>query len=296
MPDRGKTLRILNSAYRQHSRTWRDFAYCYPVISRRSKGLSIGINLNPDKACNFDCIYCQVDRATPATVRNVEISALGAELSALLDLALNGNLFKEPPFDVLPPDRRAIRDIAFSGDGEPTTYPRFDEAVELAASARRQRGLTDAKIVLITDACYLTRPKVRRALAMMDENNGEIWAKLDAGTQPYYELVNRPNFPLSHVMNNIIDAARTRPVVIQSLWMNIHGRPPPDEEIVAFCGRLNDIASAGGQLKLVQVYTVARRTTEPYATALTEQQLARIVDAVRSSIHTPVEMYPGASD
>lgn len=55
------------AAVRDHTRVYRDFTYVYPVISRRSGGLSVGINLNPDKVCNFDCVYCEVDRKTPAS-------------------------------------------------------------------------------------------------------------------------------------------------------------------------------------------------------------------------------------
>ena len=45
-----------------HPRTYHENKFVYPVLSRRSGGISIGVNLNPDKICNFDCIYCQVDR------------------------------------------------------------------------------------------------------------------------------------------------------------------------------------------------------------------------------------------
>src|ERR1041384_5902109 len=60
--------------FTQHSRSWRENRYVYPVVSRRSKGLSIGVNLNPDKVCNFDCIYCCVDRKTPPVWRDVDRS------------------------------------------------------------------------------------------------------------------------------------------------------------------------------------------------------------------------------
>lgn len=279
-------------AYREHPRHWQNNVYVYPVISRRSKGLSIGVNLNPDKACNFDCIYCQVDRSTPGPTTGVEISALVAELDALLGAAADLSLFRAPPFDALPADQRIVRDIALSGDGEPTTFPRFDEAVEAIARAKRRHGLDAARIVLITDACYLTKAQVKRGLAIMDDNNGEIWAKLDAGTEEYYRLVNRPNFPLKHVVENIIDAARVRPLVIQSLWMKVHGAPPTDAEVNAFCDRLKEIVGAGGQIKLVQVYTIARQTTESYATALDITALERI-GAIVAQAHLPVETYAG---
>ncbi|MBN2562664.1 MAG: radical SAM protein [Phycisphaerae bacterium] len=283
----------INIAHRQHSRHWRNNAYCYPVVSRRSGGLSIGINLNPDKACNFNCIYCQVDRTTPAKVRKVDLAVLKVELEQLLDTAVSQSLFAEAPFDCLGPSERDVRDIAFSGDGEPTTHPRFDEAVRIAVEARRTRGLVDTKLVLITNACYLAKPKVRVALRLLDENNGEIWAKLDAGTQAYYETVNRPNYPLRHVIENITTAARVRPIVIQSLWMRLHDKPPPEGEVHAFADRLNEIASAGGQIKLVQVYTVARRTTEPHATGLSRDDLDRLAATIRARVNLPMKTYYG---
>ncbi|HEX3357989.1 MAG TPA: hypothetical protein VHS31_13540, partial [Tepidisphaeraceae bacterium] len=111
--------------FTQHSRSWRENRYVYPVISRRSKGLSIGVNLNPDKACNFDCIYCCVDRTIPATVRDVDLNLLRDELAHMLDLYTSGDLFRAAPLDQTPDHLRRLNDIAFSGDGEPTAYPQF---------------------------------------------------------------------------------------------------------------------------------------------------------------------------
>jgi len=285
----------LNLAWRLHDRHWRNNTYCYPVVSRRSEGLSIGVNLNPDKACNFDCVYCQVDRRTPSAIRGVNLDDLRNELVALLDRATDGSLYTEAPFDVLPLERRYIRDIAFSGDGEPTTYPRFAEAVRMVADLRRERGLTQTKLVLITDACYLTRPAVREGLAILDANNGEIWAKLDAGTEAYYQAVNRPNYPLTHVIENITDAARVRPVVIQSLWMRLLGKPPSDDEVNAYCDRLNEILAAGGQLKLIQTYSIARDATEAFATPVTNVELDHIAEVVRRRVPVPVAVFYGVS-
>lgn len=283
----------LQRAYQDHARQWQHNRYCYPVVSRRSGGLSIGVNLNPDKACNFDCIYCQVDRNTAPAIRKVDLDIVRDELDSLIQLARDGQLWQQAPFDAVPEQMRVIQDIAFSGDGEPTTYPRFDKAVQLAADLRQQHALTDTKIVLITDACYLTRPTVERGLAIMDHHNGEIWAKLDAGTEAYYQEINRPNYPLQHVLDNILAAARLRPVVIQSLWMRVHGQPPPNEEVMAFCQQLSDIINQDGQIKLVQLYTIARQTTEAYATMLSNGELDDIAAIVRSNLNVPIEVYYG---
>jgi len=267
--------------FTDHSRDWERNTYVYPVISRRSGGLSVGVNLNPDTACNFDCIYCQVDRTRPARIRDVDPIRLESELTAMLQNATSGELFTHPRFANTPQSFRRINDIAFSGDGEPTTCPIFAECVNIAANAKAQLNLPGVRIVLITDACYLTRPAVQSGLRIMDQNNGEIWAKLDAGTQAYYERVNRPNYPLSHVMDNIIATAANRPIRIQSLFMNIDDHPPDDAEIDAYIARLREIIEAGGSITEVQVYTVARQPAESYVTALSDAQVDAITNRVK---------------
>jgi wyosine [tRNA(Phe)-imidazoG37] synthetase (radical SAM superfamily) len=279
----------------RHPRDWRENLYVYPVISRRSRGLSIGVNLNPDAACNFDCVYCQVDRTVPPRVRDVDPERLRDELSQMIDAAITGSLFEDEAFADVPASHRRINDIAFSGDGEPTTCKLFGECVRIAADLKRQSGLDGVKIVLITDACYLTRPDVEAGLAVMDKNNGEIWAKLDAGTEEYYRLVNRPNYPLRHVMDNIIAAARIRPVVIQSLFMRLHGESPPDSEILAFTDRLNEVVAAGGRINLVQVYTVSRRPAEAFVAPLTNDEVDCIVQRVRDRTALPTEAFYGST-
>ncbi len=277
--------------FRHHPRDWRGFLYVYPVVSRRSRGISIGVNLNPDRACNFDCIYCQVDRTGTPRVRHVDVDVLRHELDTLLAAAVDGRLLAEPEFADTPEHLRRLNDVAFSGDGEPTTCPVFAEAVQLAADLKRERCPDQVKMILITDACYLTRPNVIAGLRIMDRSNGEIWAKLDAGTEEYYQIINRPNFPLSHVIENIVSAARIRPVTIQSLFMRVHGRPPPDEEIIAFTDRLNEMRTAGARLDLIQIYTVARPPAQECVTSLSREELDAISRTVKQRTSLPVQSY-----
>jgi wyosine [tRNA(Phe)-imidazoG37] synthetase (radical SAM superfamily) len=280
-------------AFRRHERRWRDNRYVYAVVSRRSRGVSVGINLNPSKACNFDCIYCQVDRNEPPAVRKVDRELMREELDLVLQAERDGSLYSVAPFDVLSEAERGVRDIAFSGDGEPTAYRDFGDAVRIAAEARRKFALADTRIVLITDAAYLKKPGVQAALKLMDENNGEIWAKLDAGTEEYFRAVNRPHISLAAVLDNILDAARARPVVIQTLWFRMGGEAPPERELEAYCRRLNALLDAGGRLKYLQLYTIARLPAEPYAQALTDVELDRIVDFVKARVPVPIETHYG---
>jgi wyosine [tRNA(Phe)-imidazoG37] synthetase (radical SAM superfamily) len=276
--------------FKQHTRHWRQNKYVYPVISRRSRGLSMGVNLNPDTVCNFDCIYCCVDRTVPPAVRNVDLDVVGSELDQLLVLAASGELFNVPPLSATPHDLRRLNDVAFSGDGEPTAFGRFREACGLVANLLEKHGLPDTKIVVISNATLLTRQSVVDSLEFLDRHNGEVWAKLDAGTQAYYERVERTSIPLSRVLANIAAAGRHRPLVIQSLFMKIDGRPPPEEEISAYINRVRELVAEGCRIKLVQVYTTAREPAEAFVTPLDVGTLGRVAEQLRS-IPVAVEVY-----
>jgi wyosine [tRNA(Phe)-imidazoG37] synthetase (radical SAM superfamily) len=278
-------------AWRHHERRWKQNRYVYAVISRRSRGISVGLNLNPNKMCNFDCVYCQVNRGLPPSSQKVNLGKLAEELHRILQAEKDGSLYEDAPFNALAPAERGVRDIAFSGDGEPTIFRRFEEAVRIAADARLHFNLHAAKLVLLTNAACLDRASVRAALNMLDENNGEIWAKLDAGTEPYFRSVNRTHVPLARILENILGAARVRPLVIQTLWFRMHDEAPPDKEIEAYCSCLKGLISAGGRLKKVQLHTIARSPAENYVAPLSNDALDSIASTVKSRVAVPIEVF-----
>ena len=267
--------------FTQHSRSFEHNRFVYPVVSRRSRGLSIGVNLNPDKICNFDCIYCQVDRTRQSETSFVELAGLLDELDHMLGFAASGEIWRHEKFRDTPAELRRLNDITFSGDGEPTTYKNFDEIIARCAELKDRHALADVKMVLITNASMFHREHVRRGLEILDAHHGEIWAKLETGTEEYYKLVERTPIPFRQILDNITAAAQVRPLVIQSLFMRIHGVPPPRAEQAAFCDRLNEITAAGGILKLVQIYTVARQPAESFVAPLTNAEVDAITDLVQ---------------
>jgi len=279
--------------HKRHPRSFRENKFVYPVLSRRSKGISIGVNLNPNKICNFDCIYCQVDRRSEAETKFVEMNRLMEEIDATVDFVNRGEIYKDPSFRDIPTSLRRLNDIAFSGDGEPTTYSNFDAIVDAVANLRCKRRLNQTKLVLITNASMFHHPMVQHSLEILDGNHGEIWAKLETGTEMYYQLVARTKVPFQRILDNIAHAARIRPLVIQSLFMRINDEPPPDAEIDAFCDRLNEITGSGGRIKLVQVYTVARQPAESYVAPLTPNEVDSISDKVVEQTKLLSEVYYG---
>jgi len=286
----------LHPLHTQHERGFEANKFVYPVLSRRSKGISIGVNLNPDKRCNFDCIYCQVDRRTESETRFVETERYFAELDAMLDLASTGRLFDTAKFRDTPEHLRRINDIAFSGDGEPTTYKNFDTLIERSAEIKQAHHLHDVKMVLITNASMFHREHVRRGLEILDANQGEIWAKLDAGTEVYYHTIERTKIPFSQILDNLLSAAQVRPIVIQSMFLRLGGVGPDEAEISAYCDRLNELTAQGGKIRLVQVYTVARRPAESIVSSLTDAEVDTIAATVRSRTGLTAEVYYGNSE
>jgi len=285
-----------NPTIRDHRRQWRNCLYVYPVISRRSRGLSIGVNLNPDKDCTFRCVYCQIDRTVERGLKTVSLELLRRELDLALRVAKSGELWREQRFSKTPEPMRRINDIAFSGDGEPTCYGDFDKAVRIAAECKKRADLAEVKLVIITNASRLDSPQVRRALGILDANNGEIWAKLDAGTEQSFGRINRPqeSITLRKIVRDITDVAQDRPIVIQTLMFRTGAKPPPSDQIDAYCERLGQIVRAGGKIKLVQLHTIARPPAESGISALSDEQLEAIAGRIRLAVPgIVVETYGG---
>ncbi len=282
---------------RDHRRQWRDCLYVYPVISRRAMGLSIGVNLNPEKRCTFSCVYCQINRRIQRNLHHVDIEAVRRELAEAVQAVTSGDIWREDRFAATPEAFRRINDIALSGDGEPTCMTNFDQAVQAAADVRSQFGCEQLKIVVITNATQFGQPQFLRALPRLDENNGEIWAKLDAGTDEYFQKVNRPApaITLDQIVAGIADVARGRPVVIQTLMLRLDGKLPTPEEIDAYCRRLRNIVDTGGRLKLIQLHTIARSPQEAFAATLSKDELNAIARVVRDALpDVAVNTYYGA--
>ena len=263
--------------YKDHRRELDENRYVYAVVSRRARGLSIGVNLNPDKACNFDCPYCQVDRTTPGGPTKVEVPDLAAELEDLLRRAA-ADLWTTPPFDTVAPELRRVADVAFAGDGEPTTPPEFPAAARAAREAR-DRLAPGIPLRLLTNATLLHKDRVRAALAEFDE----LWCKLDAGTEAYFHVVDGTRLPFQRIFDNLLLVARERPIVIQSLFLSLDGIGPSDAEIRAWMDRLREIVAEGGRVDHVQVYTVARTPSDPRCGPLDAARLEAIAASARDA-------------
>ena len=267
--------------FTDHRRSLHENQYVYAVVSRRVNGLSIGINLNPDKACNFACPYCQVDRRVPGGQRSIDVDRLRVEIDGLLGLVRDGTLWTVPPFDTAAQHLRRVGDISFAGDGEPTACPDFEAALATVIEARERHGLKHVPMTLLSNATLFHREAVQTGLGVLHRAGGVIWAKLDAGTEAWFQRVDGTTLSFDRVLDNLSFAAQRYRVVIQSMFHAFDGVGPDDAEIAAWAGRLKAVLAEGGRIEMVQVYTVARAPADSSVVPLSRHRLDEIAAAAR---------------
>lgn len=270
-------------------RDFLDNRFVYAVVSARARGLSVGINMNPDKHCNFRCIYCEVHRNGEVR-QDLEVEAMAHELRQTLALVRGGRLRERPWYRTLPDELLQLRHVALSGDGEPTLSPRFSEALEAVVHVRALCGFPFFKLVLITNATGLDLPHVQQGLKHFTRSD-EIWAKLDGGTQAYVNKVNRSEVPLEKILSNILSLGRQRPVVIQSLFPAINEEEPPLEEIEQYAQRLLELKNSGAEISLVQIYSATRPALNSEFGHLPLRILSRIAQTVRQTTGLRAEVF-----
>jgi wyosine [tRNA(Phe)-imidazoG37] synthetase (radical SAM superfamily) len=261
----------------------RDFLnnrFVYAVISARARGLALGVNMNPDRLCSFNCVYCEVDRRPPLRETKLDVDVMAAELHKSLAFVMAGKLHERPWYSALSGELLTLRHVALSGDGEPTLAPNFAEAVESIVHIRALGEFPFFKIVLITNATGLDRPQVQQGLKHFTKSD-EIWAKLDGGTQSFFNRVDRSGVSLDKVLSNILLVGRQRPVIIQSLFTAINDEEPPALEIEEYAYRLKELKAAGANIPLVQIYSATRPMFHADCGHLPLKTLSHIAHTVR---------------
>jgi wyosine [tRNA(Phe)-imidazoG37] synthetase (radical SAM superfamily) len=262
--------------------------FVYAVISSRAGGLSLGVNMNPDRRCNFNCAYCEVDHDGAPAEKRLVVDVMAAELRRALHEVETGQLRLRPNYQQLPPELLKLRHVALSGDGEPTLAVNFNEALEAVVRVRALGGFF--KIVLITNGTGLDQPEVQKGLGFLTRSD-EIWTKLDGGTQEFLNRVNHPDVKLEKILANILLTGRQRPVIVQSLFAAIQGEEPPLEEIRQYAQRLKELKDGGARISLVQIYSAARPGAKSEWGHLPLRVLSRIAQTVRQHTGLRTEVF-----
>jgi len=266
-----------------HSRDSAGLTYVYPVISRRSGGLSIGINLNPNNACNWRCVYCQVPNLARGAAPGIDEDRLRDELRGLLNDVLQGDFYDRYR---IPDEQRAIKDIAISGNGEPTGCKTFDRIVELIGAVCGEFGLPGKiKLVLITNGSLLHKPLVRQGLKRWSELGGEVWFKADSATAEGMLRINQVSRNPEAVRRNLEIGARLCPTWIQTCLFAFDGEPPSEAERRAYLDFLADLKRRDVPIRGVLLYGLARPSMQsqaPRLSALPAEWLETMAENLRS--------------
>ena len=245
-----------------HSRDSAGLRYVYPVVSRRAGGVSIGINLNVNNACNWACVYCQVANLTRGGPPPVDLPLLERELRGFLREAITGSFLSLQ----VPPAMRHLMDVAFSGNGEPTSAAEFPSAVEIVGKVLTEFGLLDElKIRLITNGSLLHRPEVCAGVRGIGELNGEVWFKVDRATTKGMHQVNGVHLKPETVRENLTRCVALAPTWVQTCYFCIDGIEPDETELEAY---LDLIGTVKGLIRGVQLYGLARPSQQPDASRL----------------------------
>jgi len=260
-----------------HSRDSAGLRYVYPVVSRRAGGVSIGINLNPNNACNWRCIYCQVPDLTRGTAPPVDLALLEKELRGFLHELQHGDFMQR-----VPPGARRINDIALSGNGEPTSAQEFNDVIELIARLKP----ADLKLVLITNGSLIRRENVQHGLRRLAQLNGEVWFKLDRASEAGMALVNDTRTTLDTVRQNLATAIACCPNTwLQTCWFALDGVPPGKQEEDDYLDFLAGVLRDNIRPQGVLLYGLARPSLQaeaPRLSALPHAQLEQFAQRIRA--------------
>lgn len=263
----------------RHPRGERGDSVVYPVISRRARGLSLGINLFPErKVCDYDCPYCEI-----APFSNPGAGLADGDIERELRLFFEGNWF-------LYKKEYKLKDISISGSGEPTLSPRLEEALRAARralgdEAARDGTLSAVPIVLITNSTGFLRPEIVDLLAKFHtEARLDIWAKLDGGTERLHRQLSGSAFGLGEIVDGILAMSRRVPLTIQTMLLADARSGELLFDAEAYASTLAAIIGRGGDIEAVQLYTVARHPRESWVAALSDDAMRELARGLRTSL------------
>lgn len=267
-----------------HSRDSAGMKYVYPVISRRAGGVSVGINLNVNNACNWACVYCQVPNLKRGGPPPVDLDQLENELRCFLNDATTGDfLIKNAP-----PEAQRLVDIAFSGNGEPTSAPEFAKAVECAGRVLQEFNLSEnVKLRLITNGSFLHRPLVRKGIANIGQLGGEVWFKLDRATKAGAERINGIRLAPEKVSASLLQCTELAQTWIQTCYFAFDGDEADKTEQLAY---LEFIKPLSKRIKGVHLYGLARPSLQPEAGKLSKLPLESFLRFARSISSLGIEV------
>ena len=267
-----------------HNRDVSGMRYVYPVVSRRAGGVSIGINLNVNNACNWRCVYCQVPDLKRGSPTPIDMTLLEQELRRFLDYALHGDFMTR----YVAEGDRQLQDIAFSGNGEPTSAKEFPDILIMLEKILLDFNLLGKgqahpiKVRLISNGSLMDKASVLASLKHLARLNGEVWFKLDGGTQAGIARINDVNIKPEAHLQRLRNCVAVCPTFVQTCLFAMDGEPPSEEDTEAYLGLLDQVKS---DLQGVHLYGYARPSYQveaPRISRLPHEKLEAMAKRIRA--------------
>ena len=269
-----------------HNRKTFKGKYIYPVVSRRAGGLSLGINLNTNNACNWQCIYCEVPDLVRGKPDSINLKELEVELDYWLDQIINQSFLNQ-----YTQNKTEFKDIAFSGNGEPTASKQFKDVIKILIKKINEYKLTKKiKIRLITNGSNMSNPNVKEALSLMNNFSREVWFKIDQINEEDVKTINQVNLSKATVKRNLEAALDSSPTVIQTCLFRLNNKLPSNASLDAYIDFLKTYEK---KIKGIHLYSLARlseQSSDYELTRLTEPELESIANKIKL-LNIPTQIF-----
>lgn len=239
----------------------------------------MGININPDKKCTFNCVYCQVDRKKEIENLPVTLDQINEELVLWLNSIREQDGFYKG---------FQLKDISLAGDGEPTLVDLLPDLIRKIIETKNSFNLQDCKIVLFTNGSKLNRLDLEEIWADFFNNKGEIWFKLDFWDETSLKWINRTGITAERLLGNLVHVGKQYPLVLQSCFFSWENQPFKVENYSAYVELIHNLLQKGVRLKFIQAYTLARTPAEEQASPWSNLEMDLIDRYLKK--HLPVKI------
>lgn len=180
-------------------------------------------------------------------------------------------------------EQREIDNITFSGNGEPTLHPLFNEMVDIATRLKEKYS-PRAQLGVLSNSSTVGSERVRRALTRLDFRI----MKLDAGSHKTFKKINRPSKGVS--FEAILAGLRSlEKVILQTMFVEGTIQNIGESEVGEWWDRLSEIRP----LK-AQIYSLHRPTAESSLQKVPAEKLITIARLTREVTGVTVEAITAA--
>lgn len=216
--------------------------YVYTAWSRRSGGLSLGLDLTPQGHCSFSCVYCQ---ASHPPIRNPDLS---------VDL---GRLRNELTNKLRSLGADELRDLVLAGSGEPTSVPNVADALRAIRGVCDDAGFQRPRRIF-TNGRHLNRVEIAETLVDWVGWGGEVWVKLDGATEATIEAVNGRRFEVARHLEGIWGLARRCEIGVQTMVVRGPSLPEPAAAVKEVAEAIATGLNGGAKIRELHLITLSR--------------------------------------